>query len=132
VTARWPSRPARDGHRFIDAEDIAEVAASALTDNRHDGQVYELTGPRAVSFVEATALIARATGRKIDYLDIDPEAFVERQVRHDVPEGVASLLTGLLADLRVDRGADLADGVQRALGRPPRSFENFVANTNWP
>ncbi len=124
--------PAGEGRApFVDAEDIAEVAAAALTDDRHHGRVYELTGPRAVGFAEATALIARATGRKIDYLDVAPEAFVERQIRYGVPENVANLLTGLLVDLRDGRGAELADGVQRALGRPPRSFEDFVATT-WP
>lgn len=125
--------PAGEGRApFVDAEDIAEVAAAALTDDRHHGRVYELTGPRALGFAEATALIAQATGRKIDYLDVTPEAFVERQIRHGVPESVASLLTGLLADLRNGRGADLADGVERALGRRPRSFEAFVATTTWP
>jgi uncharacterized protein YbjT (DUF2867 family) len=116
---------------FIDAEDIAQVAASALTDDRHDGQVYELTGPRAIGFAEAVGLIARAAGRKIDYADVAPEAFVERQTAHGVPVAVARLLTGLLADLREGRGADLADGVERALGRPARRFEDFVAETAW-
>ncbi|WP_329048979.1 NAD(P)H-binding protein [Amycolatopsis sp. NBC_01488] len=116
---------------FVDAEDIAEVAASALTDDRHHGQVYELTGPRAVSFGEAVGVIARAAGRKIEYADVEPEAFVERQIAYGVPENVARLLTGLLADLRDGRGADVADGVERALGRPPRSFEDFAAATSW-
>ncbi|WIX98729.1 NAD(P)H-binding protein [Amycolatopsis mongoliensis] len=124
--------PAGDGRApFVDAEDIADVAAAALTDDRHHGEVYELTGPRAVSFGEATALIARAAGRKIEYADVDPEAFVERQTAHGVPLPVARLLTGLLADLRDGRGADLGDGVERALGRPPRSFEDFAAGTTW-
>jgi uncharacterized protein YbjT (DUF2867 family) len=50
---------------FVDADDIAAVAAAALTDDRHSGKVYELTGPEAVSFGEATELIAKATGRTI-------------------------------------------------------------------
>ena len=116
---------------FVDAEDIAEVAASALTDDRHHGQVYELTGPRAVSFGEAVGVIARAAGRKIEYADVEPEAFIERQIAYGVPDNVARLLTGLLADLRDGRGADVADGVERALGRPPRSFEDFAAATSW-
>ena len=124
--------PTGDGRvPFIDAEDIAEVAAAALTGDRHDGEVYELTGPRAVSFGEAVALIARAAGREIEHVDVDPEAFVERQTAYGVPLPVARLLTGLLTDLRDGRGADLADGVERALGRPPRSFEDFVAGTTW-
>jgi uncharacterized protein YbjT (DUF2867 family) len=116
---------------FVDAGDIAEVAAAALTGDRHHGEVYELTGPRAVSFGEAVALIARAAGRKIDYEDVDPAAFIERQTAYGVPLPVARLLTGLLADLRDGQGADLGDGVERALGRLPRSFEDFVAGTPW-
>jgi uncharacterized protein YbjT (DUF2867 family) len=125
--------PAGQGRApFVDAEDIADVAAAALTDDRHGGRVYDLTGPRAIGFAEAAALIAAATGRKIDYHDVDPETFLQQQIRYGVPENVARLLTSLLADLRDGRGADLADGVQRALGRPPRPFEDFVAATTWP
>ncbi|GLY44601.1 NmrA family transcriptional regulator [Amycolatopsis sp. NBRC 101858] len=124
--------PTGDGRApFVDAEDIAELAAAALTGDRHDGEVYELTGPRAVSFGEAVSLIARAAGRGIEHADVDPEAFVERQTAYGVPLPVARLLTGLLTDLRDGRGADLGDGVERALGRPPRSFEEFVAGTSW-
>ncbi len=124
--------PTGDGRApFVDAEDIAEVAVAALTDDRHDGEVYELTGPRALSFGEAVGLIARAAGRKIEHADVEPEAFLERQVAHGVPPQVARLLTGLLADLREGRGADLGDGVERALGRPARSFEDFAAATAW-
>ncbi|MCR6483087.1 NmrA family transcriptional regulator [Amycolatopsis sp. OK19-0408] len=124
--------PAGDGGApFVDAEDIADVAVAALTGDRHHGEVYELTGPRAVGFGEAVRVIARAAGRKIEYVDVEPEAFVARQVETGVPPAVARLLTGLLADLRDGRGADLGDGVERALGRPPRSFEDFAAATSW-
>lgn len=126
------SLPAGDGAApFVDAEDIADVAAAALTGDRHHGEVYDLTGPRAVGFGEAVDVIARAAGRKIEYVDVEPEAFIERQLSFGVPSPVARLLTGLLADLREGRGADLGDGVERALGRPPRTFERFVAATTW-
>lgn len=126
------SLPAGDGGApFVDAEDIADVAAAALTGDRHHGEVYDLTGPRAVGFGEAVDVIARAAGRKIEYVDVEPEAFIERQISFGVPSPVARLLTGLLADLREGRGADLGDGVERALGRPPRPFERFVAATTW-
>lgn len=124
--------PAGEGRApFVDAEDIAEVAAAALTTDHHHGRVYELTGPRAVGFGEAVELIARAAGRRIRYVDVQPEAFVRRQISHGVPPEVARLLTGLLADLRDSRGADVEDGVERALGRPARAFEDFVAATSW-
>ncbi|MGV9245324.1 NAD(P)H-binding protein [Streptomyces sp. NPDC003710] len=122
--------PTRDGRTpFIDAEDIAEVAAAALTDDRHSGRVYDLTGPRAISFGEATGLIARATGRTIRHVDVDPQAFVERQVGAGVSPDVARLLTGLLVAVANGSGATIHDGVEQALGRPPRPFETYVSET---
>lgn len=122
--------PTGDGRTpFIDAADIAEVAAAALTDGRHSGQIYELTGPRAISFGEAADLIGKATGRTIRHLDIDPEAFVDRQVANGTPPAVARLLTDLFIEIRNGSAAALSDGVQRALGRPPRSFEDYVLQT---
>jgi uncharacterized protein YbjT (DUF2867 family) len=114
---------------FIDAEDIAEVAAAALTEDRHSGQIYQLTGPRAISFGEATGLIGKATARTIRHVDVDPEVFIERQVAGGVPADVARMLTGLFVAIRDGSGATLSDGVERALGRPPRSFEDYVAET---
>jgi uncharacterized protein YbjT (DUF2867 family) len=107
---------------FVDAEDIAEVAAAALTEDRHSGQIYQLTGPRAISFGEAADLIGRATGRTIRHVDVAPEVFVERWVAEGIPPNVARLLTDLLVAIRDGQGTALADGVERALGRSPRPF----------
>jgi uncharacterized protein YbjT (DUF2867 family) len=124
--------PTGDGRTpFVDAEDIADVAVAALTDDGHSGRTYQLTGPRAISFDEATDLIGKAAERTIHHVDIDPEVFVERQVTGGVPPDVARLLTGLLVAIRDGRAAALGDGVQRALGRPPRSFEDYVTETAW-
>ncbi|WP_239134018.1 NAD(P)H-binding protein [Rugosimonospora africana] len=120
--------PTGDGRTaFVDAEDIAEVAASALTEDRHNSQVYMLTGPRAISFGEAADLIAKATGRDVRHLDVDPEVHIERQVAAGVPGDVARLLTGVLTAIRDGRDAGVADGVERALGRPPGRFEDYVS-----
>ncbi|MGW2748391.1 hypothetical protein [Streptomyces sp. NPDC001450] len=112
---------------FVDAEDIAEVAAAALTEGRHSGQIYQLTGPRAIGLGEAADLIVAATGRTARHLDVDPDVFADRMVAEGVPADVARLLTGQLVDIRDGRGAGVSEGVERALGRPPRSFEDFVA-----
>lgn len=122
--------PTGDGRTpFVDAEDIAEVAASALTDDRHSGRTYQLTGGRAISFGEAVDLIGRATGRTIRHVDIAPEVFVRRQVERGTPAEVARLLTGLYTAVRDGRGSPVSDGVTRALGRSPRSFEDYVTET---
>ncbi|MFB4304364.1 NAD(P)H-binding protein [Actinomadura sp. NTSP31] len=120
--------PTGDGRTpFIDAEDIAEVAEAALTDTRHSGRTYQLTGPRAISVGEAVDLIGKATGRTIRHVDVAPEIFTEHQIAAGVPAEAARLLTGLLVDIRDGHGAEISDGVERALGRTPRTFEDFVA-----
>jgi uncharacterized protein YbjT (DUF2867 family) len=122
------SLPTGEGRTpFVDAEDIAEVAASALTEDGHSGQVYVLTGSRAISFGEAADLITKATGRTIRHVDVDPEVYIEHQVADGVPPDVARMLTGVFTAIRNGHDAALADGVQRALGRPPRPFEEYVA-----
>src|SRR4051794_22914486 len=55
---------------FVDVEDIADVAVAALTQDGHDGQIYELTGPRALRFDEAAAEIAAATGRDVRFIRV--------------------------------------------------------------
>jgi uncharacterized protein YbjT (DUF2867 family) len=122
--------PTGDGRTpFVDAEDIAEVAASALTEDRHGGQVYELTGPRAISFGEAAGLIGKATGRDVRHVDVDPEVFAGHQIAAGVPPHVARLYTGLYVAIRDGRAAAPSDGVERALGRPARTFEDYITET---
>jgi uncharacterized protein YbjT (DUF2867 family) len=120
--------PTGDGRTpFIDAQDIADVAASALTEDRHNGQVYLLTGPQAISFGAAADLIAKATGRTIRHLDVDPGVYVEQQVAHGMPADVAGMFAGIFTAIRNGQDSALADGVEQALGRPPRRFEDYVA-----
>ncbi|GAA1981884.1 NAD(P)H-binding protein [Catenulispora subtropica] len=111
---------------FIDAEDIADVAAAALTEDRHAGQVYALTGPRAISFGEAAELIATASGRPLRYVDTAPDDFLQQQLSYGIPQTAAERLTQLLVSISTGGHEDLHDGVQRALGRAPRRFEDFV------
>lgn len=130
VLAGTLSLPAGEGRTpFIDAEDIAEVAAAALTEDDHAGRIYQLTGPRAISFGEAADLIGKAAGRTIRYVDVAPEVHIERQVANGMPPDIARLLTGILVAIRDGTASEAADGVERALGRPARPFEDYVAET---
>ena len=110
---------------FIDADDIADVAAAALTEDRHHGEVYELTGPSAVSFGEAADLITKVTGHTVRYVDVDPAAFTGQQVENGVPPQGAELLTSVYVSI-ANGQARVTDHVERALGRPARTFEDFV------
>jgi len=109
---------------FVDADDIADVAAAALTDDRHAGRLYELTGPRLLSFADAAAEISKAAGRDIQYAAISLEQFRTALTEDTGPE-FANLLTDLCEEVLDGRNASLGDGVQKALGRAPRDFADF-------
>jgi len=111
---------------FVDAEDIADVAVAALTDDRHVGQLYELTGPRLLTFADAVGEIGAASGRDVRLARVSGEEFAAGLAGHGVPADVISLLRYLFTEVLDGRNANLADGVQRALGRPARDFREFA------
>jgi uncharacterized protein YbjT (DUF2867 family) len=120
---------------FVDADDIADVAVAALTDDRHIGEVYELTGPRLLTFADAVDEIAEAVGRNIHYVPISLDDFAAAAAAQDAPPEIIELLTRLFGEVLDGRNAHLADGVQRALGREPRDFREYArdaaANGVW-
>ena len=114
---------------FLDADDIADVAVAALTDDRHIGELYELTGPRSLTFAEVAAEIAAATGREIRYVAISPEEHAAEAVKHGLPPEVVDLLTYLFKEVVDGRNAETTDGVKRALGREPKDFRDYARET---
>jgi uncharacterized protein YbjT (DUF2867 family) len=119
--------PAGDvGEPFVDTDDIADVAVAALTEDGHAGQVYEVTGPRLLTFAEAVDEIARASGRELRYTQIGIEDFAAALAAEGVPETEVAVLRSLFDEVLDGRNAHLADGVQRALGRPARDFADFA------
>jgi uncharacterized protein YbjT (DUF2867 family) len=111
---------------FVDVDDIADVAATALAENGHVGQVYELTGPRLLTFEEAVGEIAAATGREIRYVPVSIDEYAVAAREHGVPEEVIEFLRYLFGEVLDGRNAYLTDGVQRALGREPRDFSRYA------
>lgn len=111
---------------FIDAEDIADVAVAALTEDGHAGRVYEVTGPRLLSFGQAVAEIAAATGRDMTYLPIAGDQFTTALISGGAPAEFATQLSAMFTEILDGRNSCLADGVHRALGRSPRDFADYV------
>jgi uncharacterized protein YbjT (DUF2867 family) len=111
---------------FADADDIADVAVAALTEDGHAGQLYALTGPRLLTFAEAVEEISLASGREIRYVSISAEQFSSALSREGVPPEVIELLTYLFTEVLDGRNARLTDGVRRALGREPRNFADYA------
>jgi uncharacterized protein YbjT (DUF2867 family) len=114
---------------FIDCEDIADIAVAALTDGRHLGQIYEVTGPRLLTFADATEEIAGATGRQVRYVPVASGQFASALTDAGVPADYVRDLTDLFKEVLDGRNASLADGVQRALGREPRDFRDYARET---
>lgn len=114
---------------FVHADDIADVAVRALTEDGHHGEVYELTGPRALTFAEAVAEIAEATGRDIAFLPISRTEFVAALTEYQVPADAVSLLDYLFGTVLDGRNSKTTDGVQRALGREPKDFTEYARET---
>jgi uncharacterized protein YbjT (DUF2867 family) len=103
---------------FVDAEDIADVAVAALTQPGHTAQLYELTGPRALTFAEAVAEIASATNRDIGFMSVPAEEYRQALEQQQLPPALIDLVMYLFTTVLDGRNTAVADSVQRALGRP--------------
>jgi uncharacterized protein YbjT (DUF2867 family) len=114
---------------FVDAEDIAECAVAALTHPGHTRQLYELTGPRALTFTQAVTEIARATHRTIEFVAVPADAYRQALEQEHLPPELIDLVLYLFTTVLDGRNTVVTDGVQRALGRPARDFSDYVQRT---
>jgi uncharacterized protein YbjT (DUF2867 family) len=113
---------------FIDTRDIAAVAARVLTEPAgHEDEIYTLTGPEALSYAEAAAIIGRTIGRTLSFI---PETIDEAWVRRRAAGQPSWLVAAQLAIAEYQRAggatARLTDTVERLTGRPPRSIADFA------
>ncbi|MGB6221384.1 MAG: NmrA family NAD(P)-binding protein [Haloferula sp.] len=112
---------------FVDVDDIADVAIAALTEDGHDGQIYELTGPELLNFDQAATELSKATGREIRFQPISHADFMTGMSAADLPDELTQLIDYLFTEVLDGRNEYLTDGVQRALGRPPRNFADYAS-----
>lgn len=111
---------------FVDVEDIAEVVVAALTEARHAGEIYEVTGPRLLTFPDAVEAIAQASGRELSFVEVPMEAYAEGMRAAGQDEGLVELMRYLFTTVLDGRNAFVTDDVRRALGRPARDFTAFA------
>jgi uncharacterized protein YbjT (DUF2867 family) len=117
------------GEPFVDADDIADVAVAALTDDGHAGRLYELTGSSLWTFADAVAQIASATGRPIRFTRVTMPEYVAALEEAQLPPDMIGLIRYLFTEVLDGRNASVQDGVLRALGRRPREFGDYVRAT---
>ncbi len=129
VRAGHVSVPAGEGTTsFVDARDIAAAAAGALTTSEWDGQAFAITGPEALTYGEAAAILSEATGRPVAYRPVDDAAFVATMTGAGVPEGYAWTLAGVFVAVREGWAAAVTDDVERLSGRTPRTLATYAAD----
>ncbi|WP_030684930.1 NAD(P)H-binding protein [Streptomyces sp. NRRL B-1347] len=111
---------------FVDVEDIADVVVALLTEEGHSGRVYDLSGPRALTYAEAVAEIAAASGRPMRFEAVTAEQFLAELRAGDVPESLARELAAVFTFTAEGHLSPLATGVRDVLGREPRDFTEYV------
>ena len=112
---------------FVDADDIAAVAAETLLDpGAHAGAQYTLTGPQALTFGEAAGIIASVSGRPVRYNDIDQEAWISGALAAGVPADYAVMLRWLTGAIIAGHGSTPTDDVEKVTGRTPATFRQFA------
>ena len=114
------------GASWVDARDVGEVAARALTETGHEGKAYLLTGGEAVSTAQAIALLGEALGRQYEYVDVPEQAAQEAMRTHGAPPWIVTALAELNAEIKQGRSNDVSPEVARLLGRPPRTFRSYA------
>ncbi len=111
---------------FVDVNDIADVAVAALTEEGHAHEIYEVTGPRMLTFSELANEISQAADRDVQFIQIPKEAFAQGIAESGAPENIAWLLNYLFETVLDGRNAYICDGVKRALGREPTDFAEYA------
>lgn len=110
----------------VDVRDIARVAALALTEPGHAGKAYALSGPRALSYAEAAAILSEALGRPVRYVAIDDADLRAALLTEGVPEPYADCLVDLYRYFRSGGAAGVSPAVRELTGREPTPFEQFA------
>lgn len=117
------------GEPFVDADDIADVVVAALTEPGHGGKIYEVTGPRLLTFAEAVGEIALAARRELRYVEVPVDGFVQGMRDQKTPEPIVSLTRYLFETVLDGRNSHVSHGVRQALGRAPKDFSEYARET---
>lgn len=115
---------------FIDANDIADAASIVLTNNGYSGNIYELTGPRLLTFGDAVAEIAQVTGNDVRFISILPQTYASILADQGQSPAAIKQLIYLFTELMDGRNAHIENGVQKLLDREPIDFSDYVRRTN--
>ncbi|EAQ23824.1 NAD(P)H azoreductase [Roseovarius sp. EC-HK134] len=112
---------------WIDARDIADVAAEALTGPGHEGKTYGLTGPEALTGEDIAAMLSEVTGRTITCAPLSVEDSKAAMIAAGMQEEVAAAMVELASIAPKGYLAGIETTVSDVLGRPARRLRDFIA-----
>lgn len=115
---------------YVDANDIADVVVEILLNKGHNGKIYELTGPRLLTFADVTEEIAKASGRELRFIPITLQEYVGAMQEMELPDDVIWLIEYLFTHvLDNPENQIITNDVEKVLGRPPIDFSDYAAET---
>jgi uncharacterized protein YbjT (DUF2867 family) len=111
---------------FIDIDDIADVVVASIMEPGLHNRLFEVTGPRLLSFADCAAEISAASGHEVELLEVPMETYIQSLRDQQLPEELIAILRELFGDLFDGRNTYIAKGVEQALGRPATDFKDYV------
>lgn len=107
------------GAAYVTRADCAAVAVGVLTGEGHEGQTYDVTGPRAYTATDLAALATDKSGKPVEVVQVDDEAYTAGLVSAGLPDFIAPLLTSFGTATRLGKLATVTDVVEKVGGRKP-------------
>ncbi|MEL7120154.1 MAG: NmrA family NAD(P)-binding protein [Bacteroidota bacterium] len=115
---------------FVDADDIADMVVESLINDAHNGQTYEVTGPRFLTFGELAKEVSKATGRDIHFQAVTLEEYSKGMEAAGVPKDVIWLFNYLFTEvLGNEKNQEITHDVEKVLGRKAKDFSTFAQET---
>jgi uncharacterized protein YbjT (DUF2867 family) len=111
---------------MIDVRDIAAVAGAALTEDGHEGRVYEITGPEALTFSEVAEKLSSVLDRPVEYRDISMDEARKHMLDSGLPKWNVTAAMELIEDYRRGNGSRVTQTVKEVIGRDPYTYEQFA------
>ncbi len=115
---------------FVDADDIAEVAATVLLDDSYNGEIIEVTGPELITFKDVVNIISKTTSRRLNFYDITLEQYIDGMKQMQIPHDVVWLIEYLFSHVLTNPNNQLVvNDIERVLGRKAKTFLEYAQET---
>ena len=110
---------------MIDARDIGEVAAKVLSEAGHEGKVYPLTGPAAISLYDVAEALSEIVSKEVSYVNIPLEKAKEAMLNMGLSEWRADVLIEYAKAHSEGYSDFTTEEVEQLTGHPATSYSGF-------